>query len=90
VRDALAVALAVLVMLFLVLISGCSSVPRTVEVRVPVPVPCVEQRPQRPRVLTAAELKTMDDYRMTLGLAYDLAQLQLYALALEAALAGCE
>jgi hypothetical protein len=87
VRDELALLLAGLIVI--VLCAGCSSVPQTVTVNVPVPVSCVDQVPPRPHVFQAAELKAMDDYQLPLALAYNMAQLELYAMALEASLAGC-
>ena len=81
---------AVLLAGLVVLCAGCCSVPQTVEVRVPVPVSCVNERPPRPTTATAAEMKAMDDYHLTLTLARDLALMRVYALKLEAAMAGCE
>jgi hypothetical protein len=87
VSDALAVLLAGLIVLMVC--AGCSSVPQMVTVNVPVPVACVEQAPPRPHVFKAPELKAMDDWQLPLALDYNRLQLELYAMALEAALAGC-
>lgn len=75
-------------LIVIVLCAGCSILPST-EVRVPVPMACVDARPAPPHTFAAAELKAMDDYHLALALHYNALQLELYAAALEAALAGC-
>lgn len=73
-----------------VVLAGCASgpeIPR--EVRVPVPVPCIDEAPVRPSLLTDAELLALDDYGLVIALARDRRVRQAYELALEAAIAGC-
>ena len=85
-RGELEVLLAGLILI--VLCAGCSGLPHT-EVRVPVPIACVDAAPPRAHVFAPDELKAMDDYHLALALRYNAVQLELYAAALEAALAGC-
>ena len=57
-----------------VLLAGCATAP--VEVRVPVPVPCVSADfPAAPVVRSDADLLAMDDYRLVLALAEERARL---------------
>jgi len=71
-------------------LAGCSSVPTAPrEVRVPVPVPCIEQAPQRPSMLSDAEMLALDDYGLVLALARDRRVRQGYQATLEAVVQGC-
>lgn len=71
-------------------LAGCSTVPPVPEVvRVPVPVPCLERAPERPELLTDAQLAELGDYRLVLELARDRRIRQAYEAELEAAVAGC-
>jgi hypothetical protein len=58
---------------------GCSSTP-LVEVRVPVPVPCVaaDDVPQRPTITDAAVLRDLPDGRLVLTIASERAALAAY------------
>ena len=58
-------------------------------VRVPVPVPCLERAPERPALLTDAQLAELGDYRLVLELARDRRIRQAYEAELEAAVEGC-
>jgi hypothetical protein len=71
----------------LLLLVGCTTVPK--EVRIRVPVPCVEQAPQRPSLIADAELRALDDYGLVIALARDRRLRQGYEAQLEAVLAGC-
>lgn len=71
----------------LALLVGCTTIPK--EVRVPVPVPCIPERPARPSLLADAELRAFDDYGLVIALARDRRLRQAYEAELEAALAGC-
>ena len=80
--------------LALALASGCSTIPEVNvprEVRVQVPVPCVDPaaRPQRPATRTEPDLLAMDTYRRTLAAWSDLTRLRAYAGELEAVVEGC-
>lgn len=48
------------------LLAGCWETAPVV--RVPVPVPCVKQRPARPHLVTQAELVAMNDAQVVLSL----------------------
>lgn len=72
------------------LLTGCASgpeIPR--EVRVPVPTPCIDRIPQRPSMLSDAELLALDDYGLVIALARDRRVRQGYIAELEATVAGC-
>lgn len=69
---------------------GCAhkvEVPR--EVRVPVPVPCVAERPLRPALATRDGLLAMPGYARTLAAWRDLKTYERYAAELEALVEGC-
>jgi len=72
----------------MLLLVGCAT-PRVQEVRVRVPIPCIEQAPQRPSLMADAELRALDDYGLVIALARDRRIRQAYQAELEAALAGC-
>ena len=80
-------------MALLVLLAGCAAQTVTVpkEVRVQVPVPCVDpaSRPSRPPLRLEAELLSMDRYRRTLAVWSDLKAYEAYVAELEAIVAGC-
>ena len=74
----------------LALLAGCAAgpeIPR--EVRVPVPVACIDQPPPRPAMLSDAELLALDDYGLVLALARDRRIRQGYEAELEAVVEGC-
>jgi hypothetical protein len=79
----------------LILLAGCSSAPTIPdpprEVRVPVPVPCLrpEDVPQRPSMLSDAQLDALDDKRAVIALGQDRRVRQGYEASMEAAIAGC-
>lgn len=70
------------------LLVGCAS-PIPQEVRIPVPVPCVEHPPERPSMLSDSELLALDDYGLVIALARDRRIRQGYEAELEATIAGC-
>lgn len=74
-------------------LAGCAAQTVTVprEVKVNVPVPCVDpaSRPQRPALRTEAELLAMDRYRRTLAAWSDLKAYEALAAELEAVVEGC-
>jgi hypothetical protein len=72
-----------------VLLAGCNGikVPKTVEV--PIPVPCIKERVERPFFVTDAQLAGMTDYALVLALAADRLERQGYERKLEAVIAGC-
>lgn len=52
--------------------AGCASSPSVpTEVRIPVPVPCLDRLPEAPAVASDAELLGLDDYRLVLTIAKD-------------------
>lgn len=74
----------------LVCCAGCSTVPTAPkEVRVPVPVKCIDQVPQRPSMLSDGELLAMDDYGLVIALARDRRIRQGYEIELETLVQGC-
>lgn len=73
------------------LVGACSSLPEVPrEVRIPVPIKCIEVSPERPSLLSDEELLALDDYGLVLGLARDRRIRQGYEAQLEAALEGCK
>lgn len=71
-------------------LAGCAStveIPK--EVKVPVPVPCVQERPQRPPLLSDAELLALDRYKRTHALWGDRIERQRYQSELETVVEGC-
>lgn len=80
-------------LLALLFLAGCATEPKSIEipreVKIPVPVPCVDEPIDRPAFVTNGELAAMDDYALIISLAADrLARLQ-YEARLEAVIAGC-
>jgi hypothetical protein len=75
----------------LALLAGCSTLNIPKEVRVPVPVPCIDpkDRPQRPALMSDAELLALDRYKRTHALWADRAERQTYQEKLEAVVEGC-
>lgn len=73
------------------LLAGCSTIPDApTEVRIPVPVPCVEQLPVRPSMMSDSELLALDDFGLVVALARDRRIRQGYIAELEATLEGCK
>lgn len=75
-------------------LASCSSLPAVQvpkEVKVQVPVPCVEatQRPQRPALATLDDLMAMDEGTRTLRAVADLERYEAYSRELEAVVEGC-
>ena len=74
----------------IVALAGCSSVPELpTEIRVPVPVPCIDRAPARPSLLADAELLALDDFGLVVALARDRRIREAYVIELEAVVAGC-
>jgi len=72
------------------LLTGCSTLPELPkETLVPVPVPCVEAMPDKPRLLTDAELAKLADYQLVLAIRQDQLALRAYAEILEALMLAC-
>jgi len=72
------------------LLAGCASsieIPR--EVRVPIPIPCIDRAPVRPSLLSDAELLALDDYALVIALARDRRVRQGYEAELESAVEAC-
>jgi len=61
------------------------------EVRVPVAIPCLkpEDIPQRPNMLTDAQLDALDDKRAVIALGHDRRVRQAYQVVMEAVVQGC-
>ena len=71
------------------LLVGCAT-PDPITVRVPVRVPCIEQVPERPALLSDAELAAIEsDYELIIHIARDRRLRQGYQAQLEAAIEGC-
>lgn len=74
----------------LLLLAGCSSVPTAPkEVRIPIPVSCIERPPTKPSMLSDAELLALDDYGLVIALARDRRIRQGYEAELESAIEAC-
>jgi len=75
----------------LLLLAGCqaSLPPVPTEVRVPVPVPCLDRMPDRPKFLMDAELKGLDDWNFVLELRRDQLELRGHVEVLTATLQAC-
>lgn len=81
-------------LLLLLLLAGCASTPpqvvtaeRTQIVRVPTPIPCQVQIPERPK--SALPEPTADVARKAAGASADVRALRIHSDALEAALRAC-
>lgn len=71
-------------------LSGCASVPVPPDaIRVQVPIPCIDQPPVRPSMLSDEQLSALDDYGLVIALAQDRRVRQGYQAELEAVVAGC-
>lgn len=70
-------------------LAGCASVPTTVEVKVPVPVPCLSQTPAKPALPADALTGSEDLFTLGQTLWADRLARKAYELELEAALSGC-
>lgn len=84
----------VVILLLLAVLAGCESVPTVTvpkEVKVSVPVPCIDtaDAPQAPVVPSEAELLAMDPYRRTLALWVAYVELQIYKLKAAAVVQQC-
>lgn len=72
------------------LLAGCASGPQIPkEVRVPVPVSCIDQPSAKPSMLSDAELLALDDYALVIALARDRRVRQGWEATIEAVVAGC-
>lgn len=70
-------------------LAGCGSLPTTVEVKVPVPVPCLSQAPVRPAFPADGLTGSEDLFTLGQTLWADRLTRRAYELELEAALSGC-
>lgn len=71
-------------------LAGCASGPQIPkEIRVPVPVSCIDQAPVKPSMLSDAELLALDDYALVIALARDRRVRQGWEAGLEAVIEGC-
>lgn len=74
----------------LVCCAGCSIVPTAPkEVRIPIPISCIDRPPAKPSMLSDAELLALDDYGLVIALARDRRVRQGYQAQMEAAIEGC-
>lgn len=79
-----------MVMISYLLVVGCASAPpATVEVKVPVPVPCVTAVPARPEYEFGKLTLAASEGEKVLALARDWPRGRAYEGALEAVIAGC-
>lgn len=73
-----------------ILLAGCGTAPPATQiVEVPVSVPCVKERPQRPAYEFDKLPADASDGRKVLALARDWVRARAYELQLEAVVAGC-
>ncbi len=74
-------------------LASCSTEPVTVprEVKVPVPVPCVDaaKRPKAPHLRSSADLLAMDRGTRTIATWSDRLKMEIYLAELEAVVEGC-
>lgn len=73
-------------------LGGCSEpriVYKPVEVRVPVPVSCIDRLPERPALRSDADLIALDDYGLVIALGRDRIAAAQYIRELEALLPPC-
>ena len=84
-------AIAVSSLLVILLLSACSSVLPSApkEVRIPVPVPCVDTIPARPKLLTDPELAKLDDFALVLQMRADGIRARDHIGVLEAVMGAC-
>lgn len=72
------------------LLAGCASGPVVPEVvRVPVPIPCIQESPSKPAFLSDADLLALDDFGIVVSLARERRLYQGYTAEIEAVIAGC-
>jgi uncharacterized lipoprotein YajG len=76
-------------LLLVALLAGCATSQEPLQVRVPVPVPCVVELPAEPVIVADAELRAMSDYRLVLVIARERLQLLSYSAEIRAAAEGC-
>lgn len=72
------------------LLAGCSSVPVTTEVKIPVRVECVKEVPVRPSYETESLPKEASDGQKVLALVRDWVRSRKYEGSLEAVVEGCK
>jgi len=72
-------------------LAGCNGTlpPVPTEVRVPVPVPCIERMPDQPKFLTDAALAGLADFSFVLELRRDQLELRGHVAVLTATLQAC-
>lgn len=78
--------------MFACLLAGCATTPvatSTVEVRVPVPVPCLTNAPESPPSARKSLAASSDPAARLRAMLIDLARQDAYIPQLEAALSGC-
>lgn len=76
----------------LAVLGGCGGMPRVDvprEVRIPVPTPCVSEKPARPPFRSPADLDALDDYTYTLAMEAERIKAAGYILELETVVTGC-
>ena len=75
----------------LLLLAGCNGtlppVPKTV--LVPIPTPCLDKMPERPKFLSDGELAAMPDFELVLSLRSDQLELRGHVEILTATLQAC-
>lgn len=74
----------------ILLLAGCTAAPVVpTEVKVPVPVACIDRPVDKIELMTDDELKALNDYQLPLALWLDRRLRQIYEARLEATLDGC-
>jgi len=71
------------------LLSGCAGIEVPKEVRVPVPIACIDRVPVKPSLMSDEELLALDDYGLVIALARDRRLRQGYEATLETVIEGC-
>ncbi len=76
--------------LLILALSGCQSIPDAPsEVKIPVPVPCIETMPTAPALISDADLLALPDGPFVIALGIDRKQRAGYIAELEAVLQAC-
>ena len=75
----------------LALLTGCAATLPAVpgEVRIPVPVACIDKLPDKPALFTDEQLAEMDDGRLVISLRIDQLNMRSYVAIVDALLLAC-
>lgn len=77
------------ILILLAFLAGCAGTPVVQEVQVPVMVPCLEERPVRPKFTLDKLPLDASDHDLLISLWIERLERKLYESRLETAMAGC-